>query len=100
MTNTYRGTRMIRRELSLSIAALAAVLLWPSTARAQQPAAPQRGGGPQLPAPTNLQVLPKDTPPAQVFQIMQNFAGALGVQCGYCHVATPPAPAGAGEAGP
>jgi Photosynthetic reaction centre cytochrome C subunit/Tetratricopeptide repeat len=91
---------MIRRDLSLSIAALAAVLLWPSAARAQQPAAPQRGGGPQLPAPTNLQVLPKDTPPGQVFQIMQNFAGALGVQCGYCHVATPPAEAPAGGAAP
>jgi hypothetical protein len=31
---------------------------------------------------------------------MQNFAGALGVQCGYCHVATPSAPAPAGEAAP
>jgi len=74
---------------------LAAVL--PAAVYAQAPA--QRGGGPQLPAPQNLQVLPKDMPPQQVFQLMQNIAGALGVNCAYCHVATPPPAAGAAPAG-
>jgi tetratricopeptide (TPR) repeat protein len=35
---------------------------------------------------TNLQIIPKDTPRAQVLQTMQAIAGALGVQCNYCHV--------------
>ena len=56
-----------------------------------------------MPAPQNLQVLPRDTAPQQVFQIMQNVSAALGVQCGYCHVATtqagPPPAAGAAPAG-
>jgi tetratricopeptide (TPR) repeat protein len=36
--------------------------------------------------PQNLQVLAKDTPQAQVIQVMQNIATGLGVQCGYCHM--------------
>ena len=38
------------------------------------------------PAPKNLQVLPKDTPAAQVVAQMQQFTRALGVQCTYCHI--------------
>ena len=97
---------MIRRHVSLPAVALAAALSWSSAVRAQQPAPPQRSGGPQLPAPQNLQVLPKDMAPQQVFQIMQNVSAALGVQCGYCHVATPAGPppaagsAPAGRGGP
>jgi hypothetical protein len=77
----------------LSGLALAACLVVASTAGAQQPpaggapAAPpagQRGGGPQ--PPTNLQVMPKDIPREQLIQQMQSIAGALGVQCNYCHV--------------
>jgi hypothetical protein len=57
-----------------------------SAAGAQNAAAPQREGGAQpAPAPQNLQVLAKDTPQAQVLQVMQTFAAGLGVQCGYCH---------------
>jgi tetratricopeptide (TPR) repeat protein len=37
-------------------------------------------------APKNLQVLPKDTPAADVVAQMQQFTRALGVQCTYCHV--------------
>jgi tetratricopeptide (TPR) repeat protein len=44
-----------------------------------------RGRGP-APAPRNLQVLPKDTPAADVLARMQQFTRALGVQCTYCHV--------------
>ncbi|PWT82623.1 MAG: hypothetical protein C5B57_08385 [Blastocatellia bacterium] len=40
--------------------------------------------------PKNLQVLPKDTPPADVLALMQQFTQALGVQCSYCHVQAPP----------
>lgn len=48
--------------------------------------AAQRGpaGGP-----TNLQVLPKDTPAQDVLALMQQFSQALGVQCTYCHVQPP-----------
>ena len=35
----------------------------------------------------NLQVWPKDTPPAQVLQTMNAFNESLGVECTYCHVA-------------
>jgi len=37
-------------------------------------------------APRNLQILPKDTPPADVVAQMQQFTRALGVQCAYCHI--------------
>jgi hypothetical protein len=41
----------------------------------------------QIPATfTNLQVLPKDTPRADVVATMRGFAGALGVRCTHCHV--------------
>jgi hypothetical protein len=46
----------------------------------------QRGAGGGQPAPTNLQILPKDMPRPQVVATMQNIAAALGVQCNYCHV--------------
>lgn len=66
--------------------ALAACLLAASTANAQQPPAGggQRAGGP--PPMSNLQIIPKDTPREQVLATMQSIAGALGVQCNYCHV--------------
>jgi len=71
--------------------------------RAQEPVAGQRGagggrGGAQA-APQNLQVLPKEMTQAQVLQTMQQFAGALGVQCGYCHVQAAAAPGGRGDGG-
>jgi hypothetical protein len=49
-----------------------------------------RAGGAQPPAQpppmTNLQILPKDTPRAQVLATMQAFTQSLGVACNYCHV--------------
>ena len=87
------------RFVSISIVMLIAAALVARPARAQQPAPAQRGGGQPAPAPQNLQVLPKDTPQAQVVQTMQAFAGALGVQCGYCHAAAPPVAGGLGEGG-
>ena len=67
--------------------ALAAILLTASAAAAQTPPAAgggQRTGGP--PPMSNLQIIPKDTPREQVLATMQSIAGALGVQCNYCHV--------------
>jgi len=63
------------------------VTLLAATARAQTtaPAAPAGRMG-QPPAPSNLQILPKDMPREQLIQTMQAFAQALGVQCNYCHV--------------
>jgi len=42
-----------------------------------------------LPAPTNLQVLPKDLTGQQVHEIMEGVAGSLGVHCDFCHAADP-----------
>jgi hypothetical protein len=69
-----------------SAVALAACLLLAPSASGQQPPAGggQRAGGP--PPITNLQIIPKDTPREQVIATMQSIAGALGVQCNYCHV--------------
>jgi hypothetical protein len=41
------------------------------------------------PPPTNLQVLPKDLTGRQVRDIMETFAGSLGVKCESCHTADP-----------
>lgn len=42
-----------------------------------------------LPKPTNLQVLPKDIAPEELVHIMRGYAGALGVECNFCHVQAP-----------
>jgi hypothetical protein len=42
-----------------------------------------------MPAPSNLQVLPKDLTGAQVHEIMEHWAGDLGVHCDTCHAADP-----------
>ena len=66
--------------------ALGTVLLTASAARAQTPAAAAGGQPPAQPPMTNLQIIPKDTPRAQVVQTMQAIAASLGVPCNYCHV--------------
>lgn len=42
-----------------------------------------------LPKPVNLKVLPKDIKPEELIQIMRGYAGALGVECNFCHEANP-----------
>ncbi|WP_412068089.1 c-type cytochrome [Rubrivirga sp. IMCC43871] len=37
----------------------------------------------------NLQVLPADTPPEQLRDVMRGFTRALGVRCEFCHVGEP-----------
>ena len=55
----------------------------PPTGQSQnQPAARQRR---PLPKPTNLKVLPKDIAPEELVKIMRGYAGALGVECKFCH---------------
>jgi hypothetical protein len=85
-------------------ALLAAAVLAATTGGAQAPQAPPQadqpaaqgppplGGGGQMrnfPAPTNLQVLPKDLTGRQVRDIMGTWAGSLGVKCEFCHTADP-----------
>jgi hypothetical protein len=38
-----------------------------------------------LPKPTNLKVLPKDIAPEELVKLMRGYAGALGVECNFCH---------------
>jgi hypothetical protein len=49
------------------------------------------GGRPMrnYPAPTNLKVLPKNLTGNEVHEIMEKWAGSLGVHCDECHVADP-----------
>ena len=69
----------------------AAVFVCSSIAQAPQGPPPGGPGGPPrtYPAPTNLQVLPKDLTGQQVHEIMEGYAGALGQHCNYCHAADP-----------
>jgi len=39
--------------------------------------------------PTNLTVLPKNIPAAQLKALMKRYGEELGVQCGHCHVEDP-----------
>jgi hypothetical protein len=41
------------------------------------------------PKPTNLKVLPKNIAPEDLIKIMRGYAGALGVECNFCHAANP-----------
>jgi len=84
---------MVRRSLSL----LAVVSLLTASAafsQANPQATPQTDENHaaqrrQIPPPTNLKVLPKDTTGPQVIAIMRGFEGDLGVECTYCHAKDP-----------
>lgn len=86
------------------IALFAATLTMTIGARAQQPAPPAQGspanGNPAPdatgqepqhihPAPTNLQVLPKNLTGEQVHEIMEKWEGYLGTKCSTCHAPDP-----------
>src|SRR3954469_1897450 len=77
----------VRYLMTRVMIAFGALLFAGSLASAQTPAPPagQRAGGPP-PAPTNLQVMAKDSTREQVLATMQAFTASLGVQCNYCHV--------------
>ena len=84
-------------SLSLPAAAVAmltaALFAVTTVAQAPQGAPPQAGGPPpgqhNAPAPTNLKVLPKNLTGQQVHEIMEGWAGELGVHCNTCHAADP-----------
>jgi len=74
-----------------AIALLTATVFTVATA-SQAPQAPATGTASTPPtqarpnrAPTNLQVLPKDTTGQQLREIMAQWNAALGVQCSACH---------------
>ena len=74
-----------------AVALLTAAVFAASTI-AQAPQAPPPGGAMMprsFPAPTNLQVLPKDLNGQQVHEIMEHWAGDLGVHCDNCHATDP-----------
>ena len=76
---------MLAAVLPISAAIFAAV---PAT-NAQQSATASPAPTHMFPAPTNLQVLPKDLTGAQVRDIMNGWEDALGVDCSTCHVRNP-----------
>lgn len=85
---------MTNRSLSLFaagslLAGCMAFAQQPGSTPPQQP--PQSAPRPQrqIPAPTNLKVLPKDMTGQQVVAIMRQFEGYLGVECTYCHAKDP-----------
>ncbi len=55
----------------------------PEAGHAEPDARPHR----PLPKPTNLKVLPKDIAPEELVKLMRGYAGALGVECNFCHAA-------------
>jgi hypothetical protein len=79
----------------VAVAMLAAAIFAAAQAPQNQPpqpgTPPAAGGRPMrsFPPPTNLKVLPKDTTGQQVRDIMENWAGSLGVHCDTCHMADP-----------
>ena len=81
--------------LPLSAAvAVVGVAVFACATVAQAPQSPPPPAGPRghnwtYPAPTNLQVLPKDLTGNQVHEIMEGWAGALGQHCTYCHAEDP-----------
>lgn len=85
-------------SLSLPLAAVvlsaSAVLALSTLAQAPQAAPPSAGAPPPpppqaRPAPTNLQVLPKNLTGEQVHEIMEQWEGSLGAHCSTCHTADP-----------
>jgi hypothetical protein len=76
---------------SIAVAVVTAAVFAAATV-AQAPQGPPPGGGrpPRTyAAPTNLKVLPKTMTGQQVHELMEGWAGSLGVHCDTCHQADP-----------
>jgi hypothetical protein len=75
-----------RMKRPTSFAVVAAFLACTSLPLIAQdaPAAPPQARHP-MPAPTNLQVLPKDISPGDLMKLMGGYSRALGVHCNFCH---------------
>jgi hypothetical protein len=82
-----------KSSLTTPAAVLLTAAIFASAAVAQAPPTPPPAGGGNpprsYPAPTNLKVLPKDLTGQQVHEIMEGWAGQLGVHCNTCHAADP-----------
>lgn len=81
--------------LPIAAVGLLAAAVFAVTTIAQSPQGPPPGGAMMMrsyPAPVNLQVLPKDLTGQQVHEIMEGWAGSLGVHCDTCHAADPAGP--------
>ena len=88
-------TRLLRHSLPVLCAALLAAL--PVAAQNAPPAQPAPVAGQNAPAatrpapppyvPKNLKVLPDNT---DLRKVMREYAGALGVECEFCHAAADP----------
>jgi hypothetical protein len=87
--------------LAASILAATTGAQTPQTSPQANPPAPAVPQGPpegmtpgsrpmrNFPPPTNLQVLPKNYTGREVHDIMERWAGSLGVHCNFCHVQDP-----------
>ena len=76
--------------IGLVTAAIFAVSTFAQAPPAPQGPPPGPGGAMRMFAPpVNLKVLPKDTTSQQVHEIMDHWAGDLGVHCDTCHAADP-----------
>ena len=94
-----KSSRLTLAAAVTVVAASASLLAGRSLVFAAQGQAPippppqsQPGGPPpphEMPAPTNLKVLPKDLTGAQVHEIMEKWEGELGTSCKTCHTADP-----------
>lgn len=85
--------------LPVAAVGLLTVAVFAVTTIAQSPQGPPPAGAMMqrsYPAPVNLQVLPKTLTGQQVHEIMEGWAGSLGVHCDTCHA---PDPAGPGPNG-
>lgn len=80
---------------SLTRAAIVAAAAFALASFAQSPGSTEQAPAANAPhhhdepAPTNLKVLPKDMTGEQVHQLMHQWAGSLGTECGTCHAADP-----------
>lgn len=86
---TSRSLCLFAVALAASPFAAASPLLAQQSSNAPAPASNPPAQRRQMPAPTNLKVLPKDMTGPQVIAIMRKFEGDLGVGCSYCHARNP-----------
>ncbi len=69
-----------------TIPAYAILFTFMPISKSQQPASSPSAPAITYPAPTNLQVLPKNLTGAQVREIMEGWENDLGAECSTCHV--------------
>ncbi len=93
-----KNTVLTPRAAAITLFAAAAFAFTTVAQAPPAPAAPQSAPAPMeghehhmhmFPAPTNLQVLPKDLTGEQVHHIMDGWADALGTHCTTCHAPDP-----------